>query len=833
MKQINKNMKHFWMTCLLGFASTTAMGQYTGRIFIDANENGVYDKGEKGMKAISVSDGLNVVQTDQDGKYSLPGQPKEHFIFITTPSGYKTDNAYYRRIEKEKKVYDFGLRPYQGGIKPNGTHKFIHISDTEIGEKEGHDDWVSDLRNYAGNEEVAFIVHTGDICYRPGLDSHIQIMNTANMISTQVFYTIGNHDLVSGKYGEERFEELYGPTFYSFEVGNVHYIATPMSGGDYWPSYKTEDVYRWLKNDLEQVSKEKSIIVFNHSILNDSGSFKFGANDTECIDLAEHRLKGWFYGHWHVNHIHKHANGVRSVCTSTPIRGGIDHAASAFRVLTVDPKGDFNSEFRYCYLNKSLQIASLENEQAPVLASGAVPLSVNTYSSAAVVSSVTYSCRHEGKAILVKKPLMQQTDFNWYAEMALPERLNNRMVTVTVEARFSNGEIAKTERSFVYQRQAQNDIRLGNDWTNLLGSPEHIGIVPDTLSTPLQLAWVKNVGSNIYMSSPLIVRNAVFVASIDDNESGKASVVSMDAQSGVVRWKYPVQASIRSSIASTSGLIFAQDVHGMLYAIDAEKGSLAWKKELGISMVPALNDGLIAADGIVYAGTGKSLCALKAATGEPIWQNTGWNRGEGCTATLSLGSHTLIGHANWGGLYANDATTGKMLWKLDSNGLSHRSASAAMHGDVFYLISDNSFFVIESKTGNILIRKELGYSVNVTSTPLVTDTEIIFGTATRGIVALDRRTLTEKWNFHSQPAMIYSAPYVRNPAATVETSPVLAGNTIFMGASDGNIYGLNRQNGKLQWKHQTGAPVFATVAISGNALYAVDFSGNVYCFTSK
>lgn len=826
-------MKHFWMTCLLGFASSAVMGQYTGRVFVDANENGMYDKGEKGMKEIAVSDGLNVVQTDQNGMYALPGQPKERFVFITTPSGYKTKNAYYQRIERKTKVYDFALRPYEGGIKLNGTHKFIHVSDTEIGEKEGHDDWVSDLRNYAANEGVAFIVHTGDICYRPGLESHIQLMNTDNMVNTQVFYTIGNHDLVSGKYGEELFEELYGPTFYSFEVGNVHYVATPMSGGDYWPSYTTEDVYRWLKNDLAQVSKEKSIIVFNHSILNESGSFKFGANDTECIDLAEHRLKGWFYGHWHVNHISTHANGVRSVCTSTPVRGGIDHAASAFRVLTVDPKGDFDSEFRYCYLNKSLHIASLENGQAPVLASGAVPLSVNTYSSVSPVSSVTYSCRHEGKAILVKQPLVQQTDFNWYAEMALPERLNNLRVTVAVEARFLNGEISKAERSFVYQRPTPSHIRLGDEWTNLLRSPEHIGIVRDTLSAPLQLAWVRNVGSNIYMSSPLILRSSVFVASIDDNESGKASVVSMDAESGAVRWKYPVQGSIRNSIASTSGLIFAQDVHGILYAIDAENGRLSWKKELGLSMVPALNDGLIAIDGIVYAGTGQSLCALKATTGEQIWKNAEWNRGEGCTATLSLSRNTLIGHANWGGLYANDATTGKMLWKLDSNGLSHRSASAAMHGDVFYLISDTSFFVIESKTGNILVRKNLGYSVNVTSTPLVTDTEIIFGTATRGVVALDRATLIEKWNFQSQSAMIYSAPYVRNPAATVETSPVLAGNTIFMGASDGNIYGINRQNGKLQWKHQTGAPVFATVAISGNALFAVDFSGNVYGFAGK
>lgn len=825
-------MKNILITCLLSGFCTAAMAQYTGHVFIDSNANGTYDKGEKGIKAVSVSDGLNVVQTDNNGAYTLPGQPKERFIYITTPSGYKTNNAYYQRIEKEVSSYNFALQPYNGGIQKNGTHQFIHISDTEIGQTQGHDEWVGNMRDYAANEGVAFIIHTGDICYRPGLDSHIQIMNTANMIHTQVFYAIGNHDLVSGKYGEEHFEELYGPVFYSFEVGNVHYIVTPMAGGDYRPSYRTEDVYKWLKNDLKYVSKEKAIMVFNHSILNETGSFKFGPSQTEFIDLTEHNLKAWLFGHWHVNHIHKHENNVRSICSSTPIYGGIDHASSAFRVLKVDSKGDFTSDFRYSFFNKSLQITSVNNMQAPVLASGAVPLSVNAYSSGTLVKAINYSCYYEGKELIGKQPLKQQTDFNWYAEIPLPEKLNNQVVTVMVEARFSNGEVVKTERSFTYQKQAAATISLGNEWSNLLSSPQHVATIKDTLAMPLQLAWVKNVGSNIYMSAPLVSKGAVFVASIDDNELGKAAVTSMDAQSGAIRWKYPVRGSIRSSIATTAGLIFAQDVHGMLYAIDAEKGTLAWEKDLGISMIPALNDGLIATDGIVYAGTGKSLCALNAATGQLIWKNNAWNRGEGCTATLSLNQNVLIGHANWGGLYANDATTGKKLWGISSNGLQHRSASAAMHNDVFYLISDQSLFVIESKTGRILARKELGYNVNVTSTPLVTDKEIVFGTATRGVVALDRETLTEKWNFNTQPALIYSAPYIKGPAATVETSPVLVGNTIFVGASDGCIYAIDKQLGTQQWKHQTGAPIMATVAVSGNALYIVDFSGNVYGFAA-
>lgn len=821
--------------CLFGSMTLVVQAQYDGRVFVDANHNNVFDKGEKTLAGVSVSDGLNVVKTDSKGYYSLPGHEKERFLFITTPSGYKTDNAYYRRISKEYSTYDFGIVPYQGGIQKDGAHKFIHISDTEIGETQGHDDWIGNLRDYSANEGAAFIVHTGDICYTPGLDSHIQIMNTANMVNTQVFYCVGNHDLVKGAYGEEHFEKLYGPSFYSFEVGNVHYIVTPMFGGDYQPSYRKEDVYRWIQNDLKQVEKGKSIYVFNHSIADDTENFRLKINEMEVIDLPAHKLKAWLYGHWHVNHIHKHDKAdVHSICSSTPIYGGIDHASSAFRVLHVDAQGEFTSDLRYCYMDKSVHIASIGNDMhTPILPSGSISLSVNAYTSASPTTSVSCTILNEKQETIGKVALAQQTDFNWYAELPVSTKWNNCILTAVAEVHFRNGEVAKVKRPFLYQTNSNNKPCSSDDQTNLLGTPQHADKTIDTLALPLRLAWVRNVGSNLYMASPLVYKGMIIVASVDDNESMQASVTGMDAVTGTVRWKCPVKASVRNSIAITDGKVFAQDVHGTLYAINAESGILQWTKDLGLSMIPPLNDGLLAAKGVVYAGTGKSLCAFQAADGKLIWQNKDWNRGEGCTATLSLNDNILIGHAHWGNLYANDATTGRMLWQGGGSDLVHRSASAAMLGDVLYLISAKSFYIIESRTGHILARKELGYDVNVASTPLVTDKEIIFGTAERGIVSLDKETLNEKWNFHTKPSLIYSAPYIKGPAATVETSPVLSGNAVFAGASDGTIYAVDRHTGKQLWKYETGTPIFATVAISGNALYATDFSGNVYAFTEN
>lgn len=95
---------------------------------------------------------------------------------------------------------------------------------------------------------------------------------------------------------------------------------------------------------------------------------------------------------------------------------------------------------------------------------------------------------------------------------------------------------------------------------------------------------------------------------------------------------------------------------------------------------------------------------------------------------------------------------------------------------------------------------------------------------------MDNQTLEEIWNCPTADALIYTAPYSRPVSATIETSAAWAGDLVFVAASDGNIYGINKANGEIKWKYAMGAPSFGSVAISGNILVATDFGGNVYTF---
>ncbi|MFI3295678.1 MAG: PQQ-binding-like beta-propeller repeat protein, partial [Rikenellaceae bacterium] len=799
-------MKRISLILITTLCCASSLAQHKGFVYQDNNRNGEFDKGDKPFSNVVVSDGLNVTKTDSEGKFTLEGHQKEKFVFITIPSGYKTYNDYYQAIDKNADSYNFAVMPYTVDISKDGAHDFVQISDTEIRSSEEHDQWVQELRDYTQQHNPAFIVQTGDICYPEGLKSHIEILNTRNM-GLPVYYIIGNHDLVSGDYGEQLFESLYGPVFYSFDVGNMHYIVTPMLYGDYKASYTKEDVYRWLKEDLKYVSKDKSIIVFNHDLLTHDDEFIYGISDTEKINLDDYDLKAWIYGHWHINHIHQHKNAV-SISTSTLIRGGIDHASSGFRILSIDADNNLTSELRYTYFNKSLEIASHDNLHTPILSDGAIPVSVNTYSTSYETTSVEAQCSSNGAQITKPITLKQNSNFNFSGKISIPEQYKNELVTLTVTAKYENGEVAKRNHSFIYNDCVAPEVDLGENWTNLLGNPEHIGVIRDTMQPKLQLKWTNNVESNFYMSSPLIADGSIYTATLDEDFIGRAYIVSMDAKSGEINWKTSVESSIRNTITTAQGKLFAQDVRGNLYALDCKSGEILWTKELKWGAAPALNVGLVSDETTLYAGTGAALCAIDIASGKTLWEDGQWGAGEGCTVTLSLEGGVLIGGAHWGAIYANDAKTGKRLWGNSSDALRHRSSSPAMKDGLLYVVSSTSIIVMRSLTGEIILSRDLGYSVNVTSTPLVTESEIIFGTAQKGLIALDKATLEQKWQFECSPALIYSVPYITKPSGSIETSPIQWGETIYFAASDGTFYGVDKATGTLQWKHQTGAPCF-------------------------
>lgn len=317
--------------------AATAKGTIVGTV----TENGT----NAPVAGVSVTDGRNVVKTDDNGKYEIKVWRKSHFIAITIPSGYETD-SYYIPFDKAKESYDFSLD--KSDVTSQTEHCFLQISDTEIGEN-GTGEWLDTVKELVKENKPAFLIHTGDICYEAGLKKHIEEMNTDTMGCT-VKYVIGNHDYVDGKYGEELYESLYGPVWYSFDVGNVHYVVTSFqTGSDYKSFYNKNDRWKWLKNDLENVDSDKKVVMFNHTKSpSDDYVLSFGRDE---LDLKEHNLIAWVYGHYHYNYVYEN-EGVLNISAPRPDCGGIDSSPAGTRIIRISSDGSISTEMKYYDLGK-------------------------------------------------------------------------------------------------------------------------------------------------------------------------------------------------------------------------------------------------------------------------------------------------------------------------------------------------------------------------------------------------------------------------------------------------------------------------------------------------
>lgn len=322
-------------------------GPFIGTV-VDAEGNPMAD--------ISVTDGRNVVKTNANGEFELRGYRKTRFITVTTPSGYYS-NDFYIKTEKSKKSYDFVLTKYNANVGENGEHTFLQITDTEINNNSNVDPWLNKLKEDVVSEKAAFLVHTGDICYEEGLNRHKTIMNNDTM-GIPVHYVIGNHDYVKGKYGEALYESIYGPVWYSFEVGNVHYVVTPFQdGSDYLSGYGSNERWRWLANDLANVKEGMQVVIFNHTTSpSDDYVVKYG---TKKLDLKEHNLKAWVFGHYHFDFVNE-KHGVVNISTSRPDAGGIDSSVSSTRVVSFDAEGNLST--RSIFFNYDIYNAPLPTE---------------------------------------------------------------------------------------------------------------------------------------------------------------------------------------------------------------------------------------------------------------------------------------------------------------------------------------------------------------------------------------------------------------------------------------------------------------------------------------
>lgn len=588
-------------------------------IILRGNKTGYKGKvtfSDKPISGVSVSDGRNVVKTDENGEFYLTGYRKTSFITVTVPAGFECSDFYIPASRKTKTGYNFELT--KSNIEKGAAHSFVQISDTEINEN-SELSWLDYLKATVKKENAAFLIHTGDICYEQGLKRHIKEMNR-DTVGVPVKYVIGNHDYVDwGKYGESLYESEYGPVWYSFEVGNVHYVITSFqNGGDKKSRYDKDDRWRWLENDLKNTSDEMKVIIFNHNKPY-SDDYVLSFDKTE-LDLKKHNLIAWVFGHYHYNFVKENC-GFVEISTARPDCGGIDSSVSAARTVNVDKNGKVTAKLTYYSFNG----AKSEPQNAE------------------------WSTKITGKTLYCDTLFCDGRIFAGTVDESYPIQCG---ITCLDEKDGSVLWFFKTENSI------KNKLCENGD---LLFAQDAAGNVYCLEKTSGRLVWQKSVslGNALSTSSGICLDEGVLYAGC------AAGVTALDATSGAVIWeniRNYGESSPAEFVISGDVLIISSHWDALL-GLDKKDGRLLWENKDGDirfrSSTPALID---EKRGIVADSS--AIMIFDVATGEILKKHTFREYDFSSSAKpLVLGSTAIIPTAKKG-VVCFDFAKGEILWSF-------------------------------------------------------------------------------------------------------------------------------------------------------------------------
>lgn len=231
-----------------------------------------------GLANVMVSDGYSCVLTSKDGQFLIHKNPKAKFVYITTPAGYLTeiDNTiplFYKTIEDGNDVYDFNLIK---NPKSDLKHTLYIQTDVQVADADELGKYkviVADAKEYLEkySKNDLFGIDCGDIVGdKPEL--YPGYMSEVSVLDIPLYRAMGNHDMTyygrSFETSTKRFEGMFGPTYYSFNKGKVHYIVVNNNfyiGREYfYMGYLDETTLNWIEQDLKNVPEGSLVIMAMH-----------------------------------------------------------------------------------------------------------------------------------------------------------------------------------------------------------------------------------------------------------------------------------------------------------------------------------------------------------------------------------------------------------------------------------------------------------------------------------------------------------------------------------------------------------------------------------------
>lgn len=349
---------------------------------------GLVSSEEGPVANVVVSDGTEVTVTDDKGIYELKSAKKWGYVFISVPSGYEVAAEgvfpqFYQTLKGAADVVeqkDFKLTKVDG----QDRYKLFLLGDMHLANRTNDaaqfTQFTTDLNAYmaqhSGQKMYALTLGdmTWDLYWYKNNYALPQYRETINrqVKNLQIYHTMGNHDndfMTTSDYDAAvKYVDCIGPTFYSFNIGQVHYVVmdnidcSAYDGTDLRNYVKklSNEQLKWLAKDLAYVDKSTPLIVAMHAQIYKPTStgfaFDHDSANTEALLAALDGYEVHFVtGHTHKVYnitpdddvvkgrdIHEHNSGA--ICASwwwsgnlTPgVHVSIDGAPGGYAIWDID-----------------------------------------------------------------------------------------------------------------------------------------------------------------------------------------------------------------------------------------------------------------------------------------------------------------------------------------------------------------------------------------------------------------------------------------------------------------------------------------------------------------
>ena len=284
----------FGIACVLAFPCkciAAPQQQATGIVFVDANNNGALDAGEQTKSGVLISNGREVVATDNQGRYRI-AVGNDTIVFVVKPTGYRTamDQDHVSRFYYIHKPNGSPKDLKFPGVEPTGplpqTINFPLYEQNEptafdvlfFGDPQPRDqkeiDYIAhDVVEPLIGSDAAFGVTLGDILF-DDLSLFDSFNRTVGKIGIPWYNVIGNHDINfatdKDELSDETFERVYGPAYYSFNYGGIHFVVVDdvhwMTDGErrFYRSGLSDAQLDFIENDLKNVPQDQLIVAMMH-----------------------------------------------------------------------------------------------------------------------------------------------------------------------------------------------------------------------------------------------------------------------------------------------------------------------------------------------------------------------------------------------------------------------------------------------------------------------------------------------------------------------------------------------------------------------------------------